>query len=97
MATATQLAKTAPPLAAQPLWASRLSGLWGRTRVAWAQLAPAQRTRLVVAALLLAALTGGLLWYFLRTDWRTLYAGLDPDDARIPLFENAGAYISVVA
>jgi flagellar M-ring protein FliF len=82
MATATQLAKTAPPLAAQPLWASRLSGLWGRTRVAWAQLAPAQRTRLVVAALLLAALTGGLLWYFLRTDWRTLYAGLDPDDAR---------------
>ena len=25
---------------------------------------------------------GGLLWYGLRTDWRTLYAGLDPDDAR---------------
>ncbi len=23
-----------------------------------------------------------LLWYALRTDWRTLYADLDPDDAR---------------
>ena len=28
------------------------------------------------------ALLGGLFWYGLRTDWRTLYAGLDPDDAR---------------
>jgi len=25
---------------------------------------------------------GGILWYGLRTDWRTLYAGLDPEDAR---------------
>jgi flagellar M-ring protein FliF len=32
--------------------------------------------------LLLLGLTGGLLWYGLRTDWRTLYAGLEPDDAR---------------
>jgi flagellar M-ring protein FliF len=31
---------------------------------------------------MLAALVGGLFWYGLRTDWRTLYAGLDPDDAR---------------
>ena len=28
------------------------------------------------------ALAGGLLWYALRTDWRTLYADLDPEDAR---------------
>jgi flagellar M-ring protein FliF len=27
-------------------------------------------------------LIGGILWYGLRTEWRTLYAGLDPDDAR---------------
>jgi flagellar M-ring protein FliF len=36
----------------------------------------------MTAGVLLAALLGGLLWYGLRTDWRTLYAGLDPEDAR---------------
>jgi flagellar M-ring protein FliF len=82
MATATQLAKNPPPLAGQPTFAGRLAALWGRTRIAWAQLAPGQRNRIVTATLLLAALTGGLLWYVLRTDWRTLYTGLDPDDAR---------------
>src|SRR6202012_3069042 len=29
-----------------------------------------------------AMLLGGLLWYGTRTDWRTLYAGLDAEDAR---------------
>ena len=32
--------------------------------------------------MLLVAMTGGLLWYALRPDWRTLYADLDPEDAR---------------
>jgi flagellar M-ring protein FliF len=31
---------------------------------------------------MLAALLGGLTWYGLRPDWRTLYSGLEPDDAR---------------
>jgi flagellar M-ring protein FliF len=31
---------------------------------------------------MLAGLLGGLLWYGMRTDWRTLYSGLDPEDAR---------------
>jgi flagellar M-ring protein FliF len=82
MATATQLAKTSPPLPAQPAWAGRVAGLWVRTRMAWAAMPPGQRRRSFVAVILLAAITGGLLWYFLRTDWRTLYTGLDPDDAR---------------
>lgn len=82
MATATQLAKSPQTLPPRPQWTDRLAGLWGRTRVAWAQLAPGQRTRFLTAMLLVAALTGGLLWYVLRTDWRTLYTGLDPDDAR---------------
>ena len=43
---------------------------------------PGQRSWALVAALLLAVLAGGLLWYALRTDWRTLYADLDPEDAR---------------
>jgi flagellar M-ring protein FliF len=82
MATATQLAKSPQALTAQPSFAGRLAGLWGRIRLAWAQLAPAQRTRFLTALIFLAALTGGLLWFALRTDWRTLYTGLDPDDAR---------------
>ena len=27
-------------------------------------------------------MTGGLLWYAFRPDWRILYAGMEPDDAR---------------
>ena len=30
----------------------------------------------------LLALLGGLTWYGLRPDWRTLYVNLEPDDAR---------------
>jgi flagellar M-ring protein FliF len=43
---------------------------------------PAQRNGALAAAVLLGMLGGGLLWYALRTDWRTLYADLDPEDAR---------------
>jgi flagellar M-ring protein FliF len=45
-------------------------------------MAPVQRGWAVTAALLLAALVGGLAWYGMSPDWRPLYAGLDPDDAR---------------
>jgi flagellar M-ring protein FliF len=45
-------------------------------------MAPAQRGWVMVAALMLGALLGGLAWYGLSPDWRTLYAGLEPDDAR---------------
>lgn len=41
-----------------------------------------QRSWSLATAVLLAALLGGILWYALRTDWRTLYAGMEPDDAR---------------
>jgi flagellar M-ring protein FliF len=43
---------------------------------------PVQRSWTFVAAVLLVALLAGLLWYGLRTDWRTLYADMDPEDAR---------------
>jgi flagellar M-ring protein FliF len=51
-------------------------------RVRWAQMAPAQRGWVVMSALLLIALVGGLTWYALSPDWRTLYVNLEPDDAR---------------
>jgi flagellar M-ring protein FliF len=62
--------------------AAGAAALWTRTRLGWAGMAPRQRSRAIVAAFTLTALLGGMLWYGLRTDWRTLYAGLDPDDAR---------------
>jgi flagellar M-ring protein FliF len=43
---------------------------------------PSERGWTLVAAVLLTGLTGGLLWYMLRPDWRILYADLDPADAR---------------
>ncbi|MBT9330289.1 flagellar basal-body MS-ring/collar protein FliF [Paracidobacterium acidisoli] len=40
------------------------------------------RIRLAVAAAAVLACLAGILWYATRTDWRTLYAGMQPDDAR---------------
>jgi flagellar M-ring protein FliF len=45
-------------------------------------MASAERGWVVAAAFLLAALMGGLAWYAMRPDWRTLYVDLGPDDAR---------------
>jgi len=58
------------------------AAMWTRSRIGWAAMAPQQRRWAIVTAAVLSALLGGMLWYGLRTDWRTLYAGLDPDDGR---------------
>jgi flagellar M-ring protein FliF len=42
----------------------------------------ARRNRLLAALAFVVACFGGLMWYASRPDWRMLYAGLDPDDAR---------------
>lgn len=77
----TQLEKRVPGGEGGPL-AAGAAAMWTRARVGWAAMAPPQRRGAMTAAVILAALLGGLLWYALRTDWRTLYAGLDPEDAR---------------
>ena len=82
MATGTQLEKSAPGKPGQPSLASGLSTLWVKAQVWRASLLPTQRVWTVVSALLLGGLAAGLLWYMLRTDWRTLYANLDSEDAR---------------
>ncbi|HUA99386.1 MAG TPA: hypothetical protein VMA34_13740, partial [Terracidiphilus sp.] len=82
MATGTQLEKSPPAMAGQAQPGGRLAGLWGLARVRWAGMQPGQRRAAIMAGLLLSVLLGGMLWISTRTDWRTLYAGLDPDDAR---------------
>ncbi|MGC9157673.1 MAG: flagellar basal-body MS-ring/collar protein FliF [Terracidiphilus sp.] len=83
MATATQLDKRAPATPGEPQLTDRIAGVWGGIRVRWAALQPAQRGWALAAGALLALLLGGLLWYGLRTDWRTLYVDMDPDDVRL--------------
>jgi flagellar M-ring protein FliF len=107
MANATQLEKSAQPMPGQLQWMDRLAGLWDVARVRWATMQPAQRRWALTTATLLAGLIGGLLWYGLRTDWRVLYADLDPEDARqtgqilaqalIPYDATAGGGIRVPA
>ena len=82
MATGTQLQKNAPAPPGQPELTDRMAALWTLGRVRWAGMQTVQRVWAVVAALLIAALTGGLIWYAMRPDWRVLYANLDPEDAR---------------
>ena len=82
MATGTQLERSAPGTPGQPQWTDRMAGLWTGLRVRWATMRPAQRGWTAAAAVLILALTGGLLWNTLGPDWRTLYAGLDTEDAR---------------
>jgi flagellar M-ring protein FliF len=45
-------------------------------------MAPAQRRGASVGAVLLCALAATVIWLMARPDWRTLYTGLDPEDAR---------------
>jgi flagellar M-ring protein FliF len=74
--------KTAPAIEGAGGLVSRASTLWTRSKVGWAAMTPAQRRWSIAAAATLVTLIGGIFWYGMRTDWRTLYAGLDPDDAR---------------
>ncbi len=87
----TQLEKRGPASSSGQM-AAGVAALWTRLRVGWASMEPQQRRWSIVAVALLTTLLGGLLWFGLRIDWRILYAGLDPDDARqLGLTSDAGA------
>lgn len=82
MATGTQLEKKQAQMPAKVQAGGRWRGLLGMLRVRWAEMPAAQRGWVLVSAVLLIALIGGLTWYSMSPDWRTLYVNLDADDAR---------------
>ncbi|MGO8758856.1 MAG: flagellar basal-body MS-ring/collar protein FliF [Terracidiphilus sp.] len=82
MPTGTQLEKRPPAAPGSVEAGGRWSGLLGLARLRWLQMAPSQRGWVATAAVLVIAVTGGLIWYATRPDWRPLYVDLDPDDAR---------------
>jgi len=59
-----------------------LAGYWDQGTAHWERMAPRQRNWSITVALLLLATVATLAWYGTRTDWRTVYAGLDPEDSR---------------
>jgi flagellar M-ring protein FliF len=60
----------------------RLRALWSGASAWLAGLDPRRRLWGGLAAALVLAMAGGLLWYAARPDWRVLYAGLEPEDGR---------------
>ena len=82
MATGTQLEKSSNPVPLPADFSGRVAALWTRAKIWWAGLNHRQRGFSVATALGLSALIASLAWYGLRTDWRTLYTGLEPEDAR---------------
>jgi flagellar M-ring protein FliF len=77
-----ELQKMPPAIPQAVTMTDRFFALWTRARVSWGSMLPMQRRWAIVSASFLVAAFAGLLWYGLRTDWRILYAGLDPEDAR---------------
>jgi flagellar M-ring protein FliF len=82
MASGTEMEKSALGISGPSSFGDRMSGVWSRARVQWAAMKPSQRGWLITALVMLVGLLGWLAWYSLRTDWRTLYANLEPEDAR---------------
>jgi len=65
---------------------SRLPGAlgkyWEQGTEQWNQWSSARKRQVAIGGALVVAMLVGLVWYGGRTDWRTLYAGLDPEDSR---------------
>jgi flagellar M-ring protein FliF len=75
----TQLEKSGAP---GLLSTSGIVEQWWSIKKSWASMSRRQRAWTLAAAGILASITAGVSWYGLRTDWRVVYAGLDPEDAR---------------
>ncbi len=70
----------APALRPGPSPMDRALELADRLRQRVMALPPGKRNTLIAFGLFLAAMAGGLAWYSSRTDWRTLFNGLEGKD-----------------
>lgn len=77
------MAETAGPTRSAALTVQQRAGALVSDAVARVRgMEPQHRMRLLLVGALVVACFAGILWYASRPDWRTLYAGLDADDAR---------------
>jgi flagellar M-ring protein FliF len=76
----------APGQPRQPVTAltvqQRAGALMGEAMIRVRGMDSARRSRWLMTAAVVVACFAGMLWYASRPDWRTLYAGLDSEDAR---------------
>lgn len=63
-------------------WPEAAAVLWSRLQSSWSQMPSGKRRRSAISLFLLLALVSSIGWFSLRTDWRTLYSGLESEDAR---------------
>lgn len=82
MPTGTQLEKSVPAIPKQGQMFGQFPALLTAVRTHWAAMSSPQRRWSLAAGLLLTAVIAFLVWNALRTDWRTLYTNLEPDEAR---------------
>ena len=62
-----------------PEW---FGSFWSRSESRWNSMPRQQRLWLIAGVTMAAAVLASLTWQGTRTEWRTLYAGLDPEDSR---------------
>jgi len=58
------------------------AALWSRVQNGWSKMPSQKRRWSAISLVSLLALVSLLGWFSLRTDWRTLYSGLESEDAR---------------
>ena len=80
-APGSQLEKRGTPDSNNPR-TGEIMAVWARLRDSWSAMSHNQRKWTAIAAISLVGVIATLTWLGLRTEWRVVYAGLDPEDAR---------------
>jgi flagellar M-ring protein FliF len=62
--------------------ASQAMAVVARARVAWTAMPQSKRTRLIVCAMVIAAACALVAWWGSRTEWKTLYSGMEGRDVQ---------------
>jgi len=77
--------------------AAQAMALLGRARSTWGAMPPAKRTKLIVCAMVIAGACALVGWWGSRTEWKTLYSGMEGRDLQQVQGELAAAGIAYQA